>query len=373
MKSLTRIVATASFAAVLTGALAAPALADSRHSDHSVFVQTDAVSGNQVIAYDRADDGTLTFAHAYATSGNGGALAGSVVDHLASQGSLTLDTEHDALYTVNAGSNTISVFSVDGDRLRLREVVPSGGDFPVSIAVHDDVAYVLNARNGGSVSGYRTRFGLLDPIPGSTRALGLDPNATPEFTSTPGQVGFSPEGDQLIVTTKGSGNSVDVFRVSEDGRLSAPVVNSLPGTVPFAFDFDPSGNLVVTEAGPNALASFDLRHDGTIKLLASVPTAQAATCWIVDAGRSFYASNAGSGSLSQVDSGHRGSLAFIGNTHTDGGTVDAAVTADERFLYVQTGAAGNVDEFRVNSDSSLSPIGTVTVPDAVGGEGIVAI
>ena len=66
-------------------------------------------------------------------------LSGSVVDHLASQGSLTYDPRHSLLYAVNAGSNTVSVFSVDGQRLTLRQVVRSSGHFPVSVAVHDDV------------------------------------------------------------------------------------------------------------------------------------------------------------------------------------------------------------------------------------------
>jgi hypothetical protein len=56
----------------------------------------------------------------YATGGRGGILAGSVVDHTASQGSLTYDPRHGLLYAVNAGSNTISVFAVRGDRLALR-------------------------------------------------------------------------------------------------------------------------------------------------------------------------------------------------------------------------------------------------------------
>ncbi|MDQ1510437.1 MAG: hypothetical protein QOG50_2281, partial [Actinomycetota bacterium] len=32
-----------------------------------------------------------------------------------------------------------------------------------------------------------------------------------------------------------------------------------------------------------------------------------------------------------------------------------------------------VDGFRINSDGSLTKIGSVTVPNAVGGEGIVAV
>jgi hypothetical protein len=100
-------------------------------ASHAVFVQTDNTSGNQVVAYHRAADGTLSPAGTYA---NGGVLAGSVVDHLASQGSLSYDPRHALLYAVNVGSNTVSVFAVKGDRLALRQVLSSGGSFPVSVA-----------------------------------------------------------------------------------------------------------------------------------------------------------------------------------------------------------------------------------------------
>src|SRR5664280_2752359 len=107
--------------------------------------------------------------------------SGSVVDHLASQASLTFDRGNSLLYAVNAGSNTVSVFSVRGDRLTLRQVVNSGGAFPVSVAVHGNLVYVLNAENGGAVQGYVVAFDHLVPLPGSNRALGLNPTATPQF------------------------------------------------------------------------------------------------------------------------------------------------------------------------------------------------
>jgi hypothetical protein len=53
--------------------------------------------------------------------------------------------------------------------------------------------------------------------------------------------------------------------------------------------------------------------------------------------------------------------------------VDAAASPDGNFLYVQTGAKGIVDEFHVNTNGSLTPIGSTTVADAAGGEGIVAL
>ncbi len=347
-----------------------------RHGARSapVFVQTDNTAGNQVVVYDSAADGVLTQAGVYNTGGLGGVLAGSVVDHLASQGSLAYDPAAGELYAVNAGSNTISVFSVFGDHLALRQVIGSGGTFPVSIAVHGGLVYALNAENGGEVQGFVSFFGRLLPFPGSGRALGLNPTEEPQFTHTPGQVAFSPNGQQLIVTTKGNGSDIDVFAVAPFGRLSAtPVVNPEPGAVPFAVTFDQEGHLIVADAGTNALTDFTLNGNGTLTPLDAVGTGQEATCWVVATNGRFYASNAASASLTGFQSSDSGALlTSLGDTPTDGGTVDATVSGDGRFLYVQTGAVGIVDEFAIGAGGALSKVGSVTVPGAIGGEGIVA-
>lgn len=372
MQLLRRAGAAAAVLATVLAAGAATASADV-HDAHAVFVQTDNLAGNTIVAYDRGTDGTLTQAGTYATGGLGGQLIGSVADHLGSQGSLALDREAGLLYAVNAGSNTISVFAVRGDRLALRQVIDSGGAFPVSIAVRGRLVYVVNAENGASLQGF-VRFGeRLFPLPGSHRGLGLDPTATPQFVNTPGQVAFSADGRQLVVTTKANGSDIDVFRVGPFGQLSAaPTVNPEPGAVPFAISLDRQGHLVIAEAGTNSVATFALARDGHVQQLASVPTTQRATCWIVRSGDHFYVSNAGSSTLSTVQGSDDGtSLTLLGQTATDGGTIDAATAADGRYLYVQAGVAGNVDAFSVAADGSLTALGSVTVPGAVGGEGIV--
>lgn len=365
----------ASLATVGATGLVSPALADEapHPGPGAVFVQTDNPTGNTVVAYDRAVDGRLTRAGTYATGGLGGVLDGSVVDHLASQGSLALDRKHHTLYAVNAGSDTITVFGVRGDRLWRRAVVPSGGSFPVSITVHGDLVYVLNARDGGNIQGFRAFAGRLLPLGGSNRALGLEASATPEFVNTPGQVSFSPDGSQLLVTTKANGNDVDVFRVTRSGAPSrAPFVNNLPSAVPFAVSWDRLGRVVLAEAGTNSVATFRLTDSGVLHGLATAATGQAATCWIVRSGDRFYASNAGSGTLSGYRVGVGGQPSSLGTTGTDPGTVDATVTRDGRYLYVQAGMAGQVDAFRIGRDGSLTSLGSVTVPGAVGGEGIAA-
>jgi hypothetical protein len=363
-------------------ALAVPADASAAAAHHragggagaAVFVQTDNTAGNQVVAYARASDGSLSLAGTYPTGGLGGQLTGSVVDHLASQGSLQYDAQQHLLVAVNAGSNTVTVFGVNGTRLQQRQVIGSGGEFPVSAAIRGNLVYVVNALRGGSVQGYRlSPAGRLAFLRGSHRRLHLSQSATPQFTNTPGQVAFSPSGSQLIVTTKANGNDIDVFGVRPGGRLSAtPVVNSEGSTVPFAIAFDQAGHLVIADAGTNALSTFTLGSDGTVAPIDSVGSGQAATCWVALAGGTLFASNAGSANVSGYTSSASGQLTLLGQTATDPGTVDAAATPDGSFLYVQTGANGIVDEFSVGTGGSLTSVGTVTVAGAAGGEGISA-
>lgn len=339
-----------------------------------VFAQTENPAGNQVVAYDQAPNGTLSLAGTYDTGGLGGMVGGGGSDHLASQGSLTYDALTGDLYAVNAGSNSVSVFSVRGDHLSLQQVVSSGGVFPVSVTAHGPFVYVLNGMDGGSVQGYSSWFGRLIPIPGSNRSLGLTiPGTTTptEFKYTPGQVAFSPNGSQLIVTTKLNTTDIDVFRVGPFGNLSpSPAVNSEPATGPFALTFDQAGHLVVANVGSGALATYTLNADGTVRLIDSVATHQSATCWVAAAGRFFYTGNAGSSSETGFSATFAGQLTFLGNTPTDPGTITGSATADGRYLYAKTGAKGIVDEFQVNGNGSLTKIGSVTVANAIGGNGI---
>jgi len=339
-------------------------------SGSAVFVQTNEPSGNQIAVYDRNADGTLTRAGTYATGGLGGAaLPGTESDHLATQGSLV--RTHDLLIAVNAGSNTISVFRVKGDRLDLEQVLPSGGQFPAGVGAHGNLVYVLNAGGTGVVQGFRVTGGALAPIPGSARSLGLANSNPPFFLTSPGQVGFTPDGKQLIVTTKAGTSSIDVFQVEPDGTLSAaPVVNPSATPVPFAFTFG-HGRLVMGEAGTSSVTTYEVGHDGTLTDPKSQSDGQAALCWITRVGPFFYVSNTGSSNISSFRLGPGGQPVLLNAVAatTSPGTIDSAKSG--WFLYVETGAVGTVDEFRVGNDGSLTPIGSATdLPPGI--EGIAA-
>ncbi|MEV6845072.1 hypothetical protein [Actinoplanes sp. NPDC051411] len=368
MKTPARIAVILAAAAGGATALAGPALAGPSHSGGgAVFVATDGTDGNAVVAYDSA----LHKQGTYSTGGKGGVLNGSVADHVASQGALTLDRAHNLLYAVNAGSDTLTVFGVHGDHLNRLQVISTGGAFPVSVTSHGNAVYVLNARDGGSIQGYLRLGSRLVKVASWHRRLNLPITTdTGEFTHTPGQVTFTPDGSRLIVTTKASTNAVEVFGVDRLGGPSAkPTTTVVDGAVPFAVDFDPAGRAVLAEGGPNAVATFTIGHTGKLTQISSVATGQTATCWIVGANGVFYASNAGSGSVTTLTDSH-GKLTSQGNTASTPGSVDAGINPAGDRLYVQGGATGTLASLAIGHGGKLTPLASVTVPDSAGAEGI---
>ena len=356
-------------ALAILGAVAALALVGAQsalaHGHHGgrggvVFVQTNEPGGNQIDVFDRGSDGRLTLAGTYPTGGLGGVAApGAESDHLASQGSLALAEGGQTLIAVNAGSDTVTSFRVHGDRLQLRSIVSSGGQFPASVAVRDRLVYVLNSGGTGIVQGFWIRGSRLVPISGSARSLGLANSDPPNFLTAPGQAGFTPDGSKLLFTTKASTSSIDVFSVGHDGRLSAtPVVNPSATPVPFAFTFG-SGRLVDGEAGASSVTTYAIDAGGTLSDPRSASDGQTALCWILRVGDVYYVSNTGSNDLSSftVDSAGQPALLQAVAATTNPGPIDLATSGG--YLYAETGTNGTVDEFAVNSDGTLTSIGTV--------------
>lgn len=369
------------FGFALVGAQASFAQDSEGHGGHNdgdghrkvVFVQTNELTGNRIAVYRRRDEGRLQRVGTYATGGNGGLAApGTESDRLASQGSLAYDHEHKLLIAVNAGSDTVSAFRVDGHRLRLESVLPSGGQFPASVGVHGDLVYVLNSGGSGIVQGFRIGWHGLTSIPGSARSLGLANTDPPNFLTAPGQVGFTPDGRKLLVTTKLSGSTIDVFQVGHDGRLTAtPIVNAAATPVPFAFTFGPTDRLVAAEAGASSVTTYRIESAGILTDPKSQSDGQAALCWIRRVGDVYFVSNTASNDLSSFRIARNGqpSLLSAVAATTNPGPIDLASSGG--FLYAETGINGTVDEFRVSDDGSLAPIGTVSdLPTGI--EGIAA-
>ncbi len=346
----------------------------------AAFAMTNRSTGNQIIVYRRAANGALTRVDKVPTRGTG---LGTDLD---TQGGLRLSKHHRMLYAVNAGSDNISAFSVNGTRLKFLQKIYAG-DEPNSLTVHRRLLYVLDGSVAGNgIRGFRIRSnGTLRPLRHSFRLL-----SSP--IAVPGTVQFSPDGSHLYVTHKTTNvvvppkNAIDVFRVKKDGSTSAlPKREASFGLRPFSLAFRNNRQLLVVEsfnAAPalSAVSSYRVSSQGALKVISgSVRNRQTDSCWIVVTknNRYVYTANFGSGTISSYKLSRTGKLrlldgkaAFLG---IDSQPVDLDLAANSRFLYLLLRGTGGVAAFKVGDGGGLSRRGGVVtggLPVADGASGL---
>jgi 6-phosphogluconolactonase (cycloisomerase 2 family) len=343
-----------------------------------VFVMTNNADKNEVIAFERNADGTLSQGERYDTGGRG---SGGVTDPLESQGSLTLSQDHSLLFAVNAGSGSVSVFKVHGANLTLASTVPSGGSQPVAVTEHLEVVYVLNSGGAGSIVAFQLApSGQLRQIKNSTAFLSAN-------TTAGASLAVSPDGQFLAVTER-LANNIDTFRINPDHTLAPIVINANPAPGTFSLAFSPSGRMIVSETGvagePNAstISSYSIQSGGTLAAISqSVPAFAAGNCWdaITPDGKRVYTSNSGSDSISGFAIGNDGTLTPIGNTVVGSNpagshNVDIAVSADGKYVYTINSQSGTIGIFRIEADGVLTNLGEAgNLPKSVGFNGIAAL
>jgi len=330
-----------------------------------VYVATNNPSGNTVIQYSRAADGSLSKVADVGTGGLGSAGSGGV-DPLTSQDALVLNAGGSLLLVVNAGSDQLSSMTAGSTGLQLVSTVASSGKFPNSVAVNGDLVYVLNAQGTPNISGFRlSAEGQLQPISGSTFNLPGGVSAAPH------DIGFTPDGKRLIVVEGGT-NQFDIFDLDTNGLVSNVVTQPSAGAGAFSFRFGRSELLLSTEATSASVSSYILTSQDQLDVIsAAVPDGQMATCWItLTANKSFaFVSNTGSGTLSAYHVTPNGKLnlaqAVAASLGEGAAPIDSAMsinpTANNRngtYLYVQDSALGRVVIFRVRG-ASLMRIGSV--------------
>ena len=349
--------------AICTALFCIPSFATAQTPQGAVYVQTNALEGNEIAAFGRNLNGTLFHIGDYATGGAGSTEfdGGEGLDPLISADSIIAVQNEQFLVTVNAGSDTLTCFRIEDDfGLTKVSTISSGGVGPNSLAYANGYLYVSNIDRDGFALGDRNvprgepndegnvvgftinEEGILAPLP----------NSTFDLDNRPADLGFSADGSRLIVTSitagsaalpgPGSANSVVVLGIGGDGEVTG-MVGSATGTVvgnsegrnlASAIDFDTAtvnGRefVVVTEArefnaegAPPALPAlqagsvsvYELMADGS--LVATVddltlgnptgspfePSNQLTTCWIdfgLD-GQTFFVSNAINATISSL-------------------------------------------------------------------------
>ncbi|MGN6431143.1 MAG: lactonase family protein [Gaiellaceae bacterium] len=331
----------------------------------AVYVQTNDADMNEVVAYRRAGDGSLTQAGTFATGGRG-----TGERHLPSQSSVIAADGY--VLVANTGSDDVSLFTVEADGLRLEDTAQSGGSRPTSVALHDGLVYVLN-NGSATIDGFRIAGGKLEPIGDSKRPLSGD-------GADGAQIAFSPDGATLVVTERGT-NSLSAYAVDESGHAEGPATIRSAGQTPYGFDFTASGALVVTEAfggeiGRAAASSYAVGEPGEVKHVSgSVANTRSEVCWaaVTNDGRFVYVTNFGDGTISSYRIAEDGSIelaeAVAAATRPgEPGVRDEALSADGRFLYALDADAQKVHAWTVDAEGRLTEIGAVDgLPETVAG------
>lgn len=351
----------ASLAAGVLAVAFATGAAAAHNAVGAAYTITNGPDGNAVAIYTRSSDGSLTPAGTVATGGLGTGAG------LASQGAIVVTDDGRTVLAVNPGSDTVSALAVEGDGLRLLGSAPSGGNRPVSVAVHKDLVYVLNKDNAvaATVSALRLSSEGLTAIAGSTRELNAG-------ATDAAQVQFTPNGSTLVVTGRSS-QRIDTFQIGADGLASdLASFDVSPGAVPFGFDFDNKGHLLVSLAGVGAssgAASYAIARDGTLSTIsAPIASGERAACWLVASndGRFAFVANAASQTISSFAVEPDGSLTFLSAVSNEGRTaLDEALSRDSRYLYVLAGTG--IVGFEVAADGSLTRLGSADVPATAAG------
>lgn len=347
-----------------------------------VFTETNATSGNAVLAYSRAASGQLTSSGVVSTGGTGVGLPSSGLPFPigGATGAVAISPNGLTLYAVDAGSDDVAAYSLSSNgTLTLLGRYPTNGTSPASITIdpQDRYLYVLNSgslpsgKNApGNISGFTiASSGVLSTLPGSTQPL-----SSSSAYVDPSEVRFSRDGSYLVATEKATA-LIDIFPVNA-GLAGSPVSRPSTGKIPFGFEFTPSGTLVVTNAesasDPAAatVSSYASSAAGTLNVISGqVPDDQGAACWVAVTSNGGYAyvTNTGSGSISgyAIANGTLKLLTPGGMTAAQPSTtgpIDDAITPDDHYLYVLDSMAGKapgtIAGFAIAANGSLTSVPT---------------
>jgi 6-phosphogluconolactonase len=321
----------------------------------AVYVQTNAAP-NEVIAFRRADDGSLDRIGSLATGGEGDGSP-----HLQSQGSVILSGDGQYLLVTNAASDDLSVFSVAADgSIELRERVHTGST-PRSVDERDGLVVVLNTGEPGLAS-FRLDAESIERVEGGDQTL--DPS-----DADPAQVAFSPDGSMVVITQRGT-DSIVTYKVTPEGTFGVSSEIASEGPTPYGFAFTSGGTLLVTEAfgaekGAAAASSYAIEDGSLVTRTSSVGNGRSEICWavITPDDRFAFTTNFADGAVSRYAIASDGSLSLEDATagiSVDGmpGLRDEALSGDGRFLYAIDADGGRIYGWSVDADGSLEPVGS---------------
>jgi 6-phosphogluconolactonase len=334
------------------------------NSNDFVYTMTNGAGTNTILIYRQNPNGSLSAMGSVPSGGNGAGVS------LDSQGALAIDKDHNLLFAVNAGSNSVSSFRIGTNgSLQLVSTASSGGVMPVSLTIYDQWLYVVNATSA-NISG------LTFDHSGMLSALGNSSQPLSSTTAAPAQISFSPEGNFLYVTEKMT-NMIDVYPVNSDGIAQPGVYRPSVGMTPFGFDFARDQYMIVSNAhggmmnASTATSYLGINNGDPTAVNGEVPDHQTAACWVATTyyGRYAYITNTGSNTISSYYIGADGTLYLISSVAamTDQHPIDLCID-ENRFVHNLNTMSNTITSFRRNMQGRLHRIGSVAgIPSTAAG------
>ncbi|TFK84607.1 hypothetical protein K466DRAFT_496274, partial [Polyporus arcularius HHB13444] len=324
---------------------------------------------NRIIAASINADGSLNLDNAIETGGRGSHGKSSGPDALFSQGAVKASKKGKVLAAVNAGSNTVALFSINPkeptDIKPLGDVVSSEGEFPISVAFNSKGTQFC-VLNGGLVNGVNCynidqKLGAVAIVNGLRLLTDALQTSTPPAgpANTASHILFSEDDKQLIVSVKGTPDKAGFFAVWDvngDGSLTADFKKVAPakgGLLPFGMSVIPGKNAVLaTDAG----VGFDIVNlkDNSKSSVVKID-GQVATCWATHSQvtGNFYLTDIGTAIVTEVhvDDNLKGSI-VAGYPLTPGSALldlDIATVNGKDFIYVLAANATSIDVLSIDS------------------------
>ncbi|KAI0358021.1 hypothetical protein OH77DRAFT_1421289 [Trametes cingulata] len=357
-------------------------LAESRlDSQGAIFFMTNQPDENVIMAASIGRDGSLTLEKAIAAGGRGlhGIASPPGADGLFSQGGIQASTKGQVLATVNAGSNTISLFSINPrsptDITPLGDPVSSEGEFPMSLTFNS-AGTRLCVLNGGAVSSVNCfnvdkKLGLVS-IPNSRRELSLNQTTPPSGPpGTASQIVFNHDESKLIASVKGNPPAVGflaIWDVASDGSLSSEFTKMdtvSGGSLTFSLTPIPGKNAFVSTDPGVGFAILDL--DDFSKSSAIAIPGQGATCWSSFSPKTgnFFLSDANTAIITEVhvDSNLKGSIVKQYPLGPNAATIDndVATINGKDFFFVMAAQAASVDVLALNGPGNAKRAFTMNI------------
>ncbi len=396
---------TAALALLAAATLAPPALAAGPKG--VVYVESNDPAGNAILAYSRADDGSLTpLTGSPFPTGGLGVSFGISLGAFDSDQDIIANPAGTLLFAVNGGSDTIAVFDIGPDG-SLAPVpgspFPSGGSQPSSLGLAGDVLCVVNkdedpGHPGEALPNYTTfrvdARGKLTPVRGSTFSL--------DFGADPSQALISPN-RRLMFGADFLGGILRSFAIDPNGQLDPRAALPLPESefsdspappLPLGLAVHPTRPLLyVGFVTINRIGVYTYRPSGSLHFLRSVHDSGSGVCWLLlnKAATRLYASNTVDPSVSVYDLTNptapveiqKVNLKGAGGPSSPGGyqfsldpTGQFLHVVTQQFSPTSTAQANALHTFRVGADGKVTEVPSspliLPVPNMTRPQGVLA-